>query len=342
MNQVGKVSLGGYAFTLTEDAMSLCKDYILRLEKFYGTLPDGREILDAIEERLAELLLEKCPGGEVVTRDVVQGAISVLGEPEEIGRDSGEGQEGPGSSEDAEGTKKRGKRLYRNLSDKVLGGVCSGLGDYFNVDRVIVRVIFVVWFFFPIIFPFAREDTFFTIPTLAYIILWIAIPSARTVEQKYSQQGRPLDIEGIRSSIGEQQPKVYGQKLVSTTGRVLGIAVGIILLLVGFSGLCACTFSTVGAGWLGLSDYLRPSLSSLAQISPRLVTMTGIPGIRILAFVVVLLPFVGMLYGGCQLIFGFKSPRWHPGLVIFILWLLCLVALGVIVVLGVLPDAGML
>ena len=41
------------------------------------------------------------------------------------------------------------------------------------------------------------------------------------------------------------------------------------------------------------------------------------------------LPFVGILYGGIQMIFAFKSPSWKPGLVIFVLWLISLVVLGV-------------
>lgn len=58
------------------------------------------------------------------------------------------------------------KRLYRNRFRRILGGVCSGMADYFNIDPVLVRVLWVV----------------FTLMggagLLAYIICWIIIPEA--------------------------------------------------------------------------------------------------------------------------------------------------------------------
>ena len=56
------------------------------------------------------------------------------------------------------------KRLFRSKYDRVLGGVCTGLGKYFNIDPVLVRVVWVVSFF-------AAGVGF-----LAYLIAWIIIP----------------------------------------------------------------------------------------------------------------------------------------------------------------------
>jgi len=56
------------------------------------------------------------------------------------------------------------KKLYRSVTDKMLGGVCGGLAEYFAVDPVIVRLIFVL----AVIFGGSG--------ILAYIILWIVIP----------------------------------------------------------------------------------------------------------------------------------------------------------------------
>lgn len=56
------------------------------------------------------------------------------------------------------------KKLYRSRNDRVLGGVCGGIGNYFDIDPVIIRVLGVV--------------AFFTVGVgfLAYIIAWIIIP----------------------------------------------------------------------------------------------------------------------------------------------------------------------
>ena len=56
------------------------------------------------------------------------------------------------------------KRIYRSKHDRVLGGVCSGLGNYFNIDPVLVRVLWAVSFFVG------------GVGLLGYIIAWIIIP----------------------------------------------------------------------------------------------------------------------------------------------------------------------
>ena len=43
----------------------------------------------------------------------------------------------------------------------------------------------------------------------------------------------------------------------------------------------------------------------------------------------VAIPLFIMLYRGVMLIFGLKSPKWHPGLILFVIWLIILVALSV-------------
>jgi phage shock protein PspC (stress-responsive transcriptional regulator) len=56
------------------------------------------------------------------------------------------------------------KRLYRSGNDRILGGVCGGIGEYFGLDPVLVRL---GWIIFSIIFGAG---------ILAYLIAWIIIP----------------------------------------------------------------------------------------------------------------------------------------------------------------------
>ena len=60
-----------------------------------------------------------------------------------------------------------------------------------------------------------------------------------------------------------------------------------------------------------------------------------------LTIAAVLLPLIGLIYGGIQMIFGFKPPRWKPGLVIFVLWLIVLVVLAVLCVMGMVSSEYM-
>ncbi|WP_353722917.1 PspC domain-containing protein [Dyadobacter sp. 676] len=57
-------------------------------------------------------------------------------------------------------------RLFRNTSNKMIGGVASGLADYFGIDVTIVRALLVLAVFIPVTFPVI----------LFYIILWIVMP----------------------------------------------------------------------------------------------------------------------------------------------------------------------
>ncbi|MEI6681177.1 MAG: PspC domain-containing protein [Bacteroidota bacterium] len=57
------------------------------------------------------------------------------------------------------------KRLFRSRKDRVIGGVCGGLGNYFNLDPVIIRVATVALFFAGFI------------GLLGYIIAWIIVPN---------------------------------------------------------------------------------------------------------------------------------------------------------------------
>ena len=84
MKEVERISLGGYAFTFEDDAARLAEEYLGELEKYYDGRAGGGEILDGIEERMAELLMEKAGRDGVVSRPMIEEAIGILGRPEDI------------------------------------------------------------------------------------------------------------------------------------------------------------------------------------------------------------------------------------------------------------------
>ena len=59
---------------------------------------------------------------------------------------------------------KKVKRLYRSADERILGGVCGGIAEYFEVDPVLIRFLWVLWAFLG------------GMGILAYIIAWIIIP----------------------------------------------------------------------------------------------------------------------------------------------------------------------
>ena len=70
------------------------------------------------------------------------------------------------------------KRLYRKRNEKILAGVCAGLGDYFGIDPTIVRIIFLV-------LVFAGLGG-----VLVYIILWIITPEEPLISEE------TIDVQG--------------------------------------------------------------------------------------------------------------------------------------------------
>ena len=351
MKEIEKVSLGGFAFTLESDAIELATSYLDELERFYKSREGGSEILEGIEERMAELLLEKCGRDGVVSRAAIEGVIKILGRPEQIESESREAEDA-GTAPAKEGNSPK-RKLYRNASDKVVAGVCSGLGIYFQTDKVLFRLIFAVgtavtalslgWHH-----GFSASIQLF-FPVL-YLILWICMPAAKTVRQRWEQRGEDGTLNSIQRSVEagakefEEAVKSVGQSSAwSEFANIFGKLIGVVLLIVGFAGLFTGSLWGFGSGWLGnrhgdgflgLGRLYDQGLTELHMYAPQAAHALAQPGVNILVALVCFLPFLGILYGALQLLFGFKPPKWHPGLVIFILWLLSVVALGILVATG--------
>ncbi len=353
MKEVERFSLGGYAFTLEQDAASLVADYLGALEKYYNGREGGSEIMEGIEERMAELLLEKAGRDGVCTRGMIEQIIGILGKPEVIEAAGEEGEPQAGPANDGEKADEAPKRkLYRDMNDRMVAGVCSGLAAYFKVEAALPRILFAV---FTLVFLLGwKWNGSHTIVTLhlffpiLYIILWICMPPARTVRQRWEQRGEDGTLSGIQRSIengakevDEAVRRVASTPAASEFGRIFEKLVGVILLIVAFSVLFTggmVTFGTGlfgGHGFFGLGDLINRGINELRDVAPSVASTLLHPWVHALTAVVIFLPFLGILYGALQLLFGFKSPKWHPGLVIFVLWLMSLLALAILVVTGV-------
>lgn len=165
------VNIGGTLFNINDDAYIALEDFFYKIKAHYSSFPDNKEILNDIENRMAELLSARVGKHHIITLDDVNYAISVIGKPKDFGFYQNS-QSNPRSGFQ----QNRNRRLYRNPDNRVLGGVCSGLGAYFDIDPVLVRIIFVVLFFVGL-------------GPLFYIIMWIIIPKACTPYQKQEMYG---------------------------------------------------------------------------------------------------------------------------------------------------------
>ena len=337
MTEIEKVSIGGYAFTLEKAASEEVGKYLKNLEAHYLGKPGGKEIMEGIEERMAELLLERCGRNGVATMADIQSLIGILGRPERIEADD---------PEPSEAQPKPQKKLYRDLENKKIAGVCAGLGNYFNFDVVAMRIIFCV-ITLALFFTGVDEGVWSLSGFAVYVILWLAMPAARTAQERWAIKGDAGTLDDIQRNIRNGVEEVgdaarRGMREVTDTvrghgnelGKILLLVIGIILLLGGVSGLASV--SVIGLkGPTLLSAPIDSFLDDMSLHAPAFYEMVNTPWILVLVILAVVLPLIGLIYGGIQLIFGFKPPKWRPGLVIFVLWLIVLVVLAVLFAMGV-------
>ena len=337
MTEIEKVSIGGYAFTLEKAAAEEVGQYLKNLEAHYLGKPGGKEIMEGIEERMAELLLERRGRNGVATMADIQSLIGILGRPERIEADDPEPSEAQARPQ---------KKLYRDLENKKIAGVCAGLGNYFNFDVVAMRIIFCV-ITLALFFTGVDEGVWSLSGFAVYIILWLAMPAARTAQERWAMKGDAGTLDDIQRNIRNGVEEMgdaarRGMREVTDTvrghgnelGKILLLVIGIILLLGGVSGLASV--SVIGLkGPTLLSAPIDSFLDDMSLHAPAFYEMVNTPWILVLVILAVVLPLIGLIYGGIQLIFGFKPPKWRPGLVIFVLWLIVLVVLAVLFAMGV-------
>ena len=180
------INLGGYSFNIDEDAYAELKMYLRNLELHFAREESASEILSDIETRMAEIFRAKITSyKQVINIEDVRQAISVLGTPEDIS-DS----DGPTSREKFSSPGYH--RMYRDPDNRIIGGVCSGMGAYWNIDPLIVRIIFIA-------LSLAGG-----IGVIVYLILYIVLPEAKTTAQKIEMKGEPVNIHNIKDAVKKE------------------------------------------------------------------------------------------------------------------------------------------
>lgn len=188
------INLGGIVFHIDNDAYEMLHAYLLAVEKQFFDENERKEIMADVETRLSELFKETLAAKrDVIMKEDVSKVIEIMGEPEDFVEDTE--QETTSSRANSKRRKteyKTTRRLYRDPDSRVLGGVCGGLGAYFNTDPILFRILFILIFFG------------MGSGLIIYIILWIAIPEASTTAQKLEMRGEPITIENIKKAVREE------------------------------------------------------------------------------------------------------------------------------------------
>lgn len=176
MKKIININLSGRVIPIEDTAYEKLQAYIESLRRYFAKEESKDEIINDIESRIAELLHDKVrKGASSITDADIEEIAASMGRPEDLEAEEADlsakaSQQQQHQSQSQQqnysySEKKAKRRLYRDSSDKFIGGVCSGIAAYLNIDPTIVRILFAIITFGG-----------FGLGFLAYIILWIVLP----------------------------------------------------------------------------------------------------------------------------------------------------------------------
>lgn len=187
MNIVITINLGGNAYQLEKGGYDALRDYLDTAARRLEGNPDRDEIVADIEQAIAEKFRAMLNSFKsVIVAKEVDEVIREMGpvqdeagEPDETGPTGGTPRAASGAGEPAgaaaAGTPAR--RLYKIREGSMVGGVCTGLGAYFNVDVTVIRLLFAV-----LIFTWGMG-------LLLYLVMYFLVPYAQTPAEKAAAAG---------------------------------------------------------------------------------------------------------------------------------------------------------
>lgn len=209
MKKTININIRGVGFTIDDDAFRMLDNYLETLSHALKNSPDGSEIMEDIETRVAELLCERDGGSEaIVTLTDVETLIARIGRADEIDEID---VEVPGTEEKVEVDDNAGatppplpvvmqetrKRLFRDPQRGMLGGVCAGLAAYLNIDVTWVRLLVIALIFVS-----------FSTVGIIYVILWIVLPVADTPLKQMEMRGETVTLANVGRKVTDTFTKV--------------------------------------------------------------------------------------------------------------------------------------
>lgn len=297
MKKVISTTIGKVVFNVEEDAYEKLDDYLESIRQHFSKNKSREEILEDIEISIAEKLLQKRENKDTaITLEDVSTIISQMGTVADFGKEEESDEEDSEEKEDNDDAGKTTKKLYRDPDDKIIAGVASGLAAYFGIETVLMRLIFFVTIFFG------------GIGVVAYIVLWIIMPEAKTTAQKFAMHGERVTLKQIEKSIKEEvqhlKKKDFGNfgtginkffmvlgKIVMVFLEVIRVIIGLAILLAGISGVFALSF---GLAWMfmgGDIPWTDVVLGDFISVGP-VVSWVFLVAVYLIVFVPMLILFL--------------------------------------------------
>jgi phage shock protein PspC (stress-responsive transcriptional regulator) len=334
MKKTVNINLGGVIFHIDEDAFEQLNAYLSRIKEHYNDEEGCEEIASDIEARIAELLKEK--DIQIISISDVKSIIAIMGEPENYEEEEIDDHKRDHSFSNT----KAKRRIYRDKDNEVIGGVCSGIAAYFDVDPVIIRLL-------AIIGMFAGGGI------LVYLILWAIIPEAKTTAQKLQMKGEKVNAENIKKTIqkefddlkksvenidtegSKEKAKNIFQRIISFFLNIIGYLfnfigkfLGVILLIMGIGFCFMIVANLFGAGTSIIhinGNNIHPL--NLNQFFPLLFESSSLTSLTVLGLLLFIgIPVIQIIWISIRILFSipkqstttrtFMASLWIVGILI--------------------------
>jgi phage shock protein PspC (stress-responsive transcriptional regulator) len=337
MNKTIIININGIVFHIEEDAYEILKNYMTDVKRHFLNSADSLEITTDIENRIAEMfseILAKENKQVIVEQDVKQ-VIEQMGTVADFESAESDNKADPNPFN----YNTEGRRLFRDPDDHLIGGVCAGIANYFDMNPVWIRL------------AFALSTIVAGSGFLLYIILWIVVPKAVTRADRMAMKGEKQNLQGFKKNFEEEltsvkqnlsnfgheaKPFVYKArdfagdfihhlgKFLNGTGRVLIKLIGVFILLccLGLTVFLLVAFiALMGFG------YFAP----FNDLPFALLRHSHADYIYISAFLVAFIPVLSIIILTLKGVFNTGSFNRSTGSTMLIIWL-C--SLGVLVYYG--------
>jgi phage shock protein PspC (stress-responsive transcriptional regulator) len=329
MNKTIIININGTVFHIEEDAYELLKSYMTDVKRHFANAEDSFEITTDIENRIAEMFTEilATEAKQVIVTADVNTVIAQMGTVEDFETPE-TGTKGNYSDQQAfTGSRK----LFRDPDDHLIGGVCAGIANYFDIETVWVRLAFGL--------SFVLWGSGF----LVYIILWIIVPKAVTRADRMAMKGEKLDLQGFKKNFEEEiknvhstltnarneaRPVVYKFRdfvsdffhhlgmFLGGAGRLFIKLIGVVILLTCFSMAVAVLVSLICLLGFGNDIY---------HVFPFSVINYGYSGIiYVSAFILVFIPLLAIILLTLRVIFNRDTLGRSASYTMLIVWIVSL------------------
>lgn len=341
MKKTVTVNLGGVVYQIDEDAFHLLDEYLKNIRLHFRKEKGVDDMMSDMESRIADLFAEKLnEEKKVVVVEDVEEVIARMGKPEQIASEDSEYRDE--ASADTQQTKTTGtshKTLYRDIDNKMIGGVAAGMAANLGYDVTWVRLFMVLLILIPVL-----RGAFL----LIYIIAWIFIPPAKTAAEKLNMHGKDVTVENIGKTVTEGFNKVrdsaddyinsgkpqstakkISEGIVAVAAFLFKILLVILLILcvpllaIIFAVLAVILAASCGALFgmgSGLLDFISFGFDP-KHVSIWLDVFGSIAGLILIG-----VPLVALAYSICRQFFHWKPMPKGWKITLSVLWVISLIA----------------